>query len=53
VNALSKMSVPILVMVELYIHTLMIISDYLAIHQEAQNDGRISTARIDLQLKGI
>jgi len=53
VIALSKVNVLILAMVELYIHIWMIISDYLVIHQEDQNDGRISTARIDLQLKDV
>jgi len=46
VSTLSRMNVLIPAMVESYIHIWMIISGYLAIHQEAQKDGRVSIARI-------
>jgi len=53
VSALLRMNVLILAMVESYIHTWMIISGYLAIHQEAQKDGRVSIARIVPPLRDV
>jgi len=51
VSALSRMNVLILVMVESYILILRIILDYLLLHQEGLNYGRISIVSIVLLLK--
>jgi len=51
VSTLSRMNVLILVMVESYILILRIILDYLLLHQEGLNYGRISIVSIDLLLK--